>query len=92
MLMERHFAHLSPDRVSVYDETLKEQMEGSYRYDGKVLHVFSAKYGAKSAPPANFGTRIDHFALESYVQEILRELARGAEKDTAKLHSLKKAA
>jgi hypothetical protein len=33
MLVERKFAHLSPDQVSFYDESLKKQIEGSYRDD-----------------------------------------------------------
>ena len=92
MLVIRDFAHLSPDRVSFYDETLKKQIEGSYRYNGKKIHVSSVKYGAKSAAPADFGTRVDHFAVALYAQQLLSELARDAEKDTAKSHSYKKAA
>jgi hypothetical protein len=92
MLVIRDYAHLSPDQVSFYDETLKKQIEGSYRYDGKAIHVMHQVYGARSAPTAYFGTRIDHFAIASYAQQLLTELARDAEKDTAKSHSLKKAA
>jgi hypothetical protein len=73
--------HLTPDQISFYDETLKKQIEGSYRYDGKALHVASVKYGIKSAPPRNFGTRADHFALKLYAQKLLSELARDAAKD-----------
>jgi hypothetical protein len=51
MLVERKFAHLSPDQLSFYDETLKKQIEGSYRDDGKKIHVHSEVYGARSAPP-----------------------------------------
>ena len=92
MLVVRNFAHLSPDQISFYDETLKKQIEGSYRYNGKAIHVASVKYGARSAPTAYFGTSFDHFAIASYAQQLLSELARDAEKDTAKPHSLKKAA
>jgi hypothetical protein len=92
MLVIRDYAHLSPDQVSFYDETLKKQIEGSYRYDGKAIHVASQKYGARSAPTAYFATRVDHFAIASYAQQLLSELARDAEKDTAKSHSYKKAA
>jgi hypothetical protein len=35
MFSDRNFAHLSPDQVSFYDETLKKQIEGSYTDDGK---------------------------------------------------------
>jgi len=72
---------LTPDRISFYDETLKKQIEGSYRYDGKAIHVRSVKYGIRSAPPAYFGTRVDHFALNLYAQRLLSELARDAAKD-----------
>jgi hypothetical protein len=92
MLVDSNFAHLSPDQVSFYDETLQKQIEGSYRYNGKAIHVASVKYGAKSAPPAYFGARVDHFALALYAQRLLSELASDAEKDTAKPHSYKKAA
>jgi hypothetical protein len=92
MFADRNFAHLSPDQVSFYDETLKKQIEGSYRYNGKEIYVSSVKYGAKSAATAYFGTRVDHFAVALYGQQLLSELARDAEKDTAKSHSYKKAA
>jgi hypothetical protein len=86
--------YLSPDKISFYDETLKKQIEGSYRYDGKVLHVSSMKYGVTSSPPGRLGTRVDHVALESYVQKLLSQLAHDveAEKDSVTPYSLKKAA
>jgi hypothetical protein len=91
MLVERNFAHLSPDQISFYDETLKKQLEGSYRYDGKAIHVASQIYGARSAPR---GGIIDIFALNLFAQKVLSEMAHDveAEKDSAKSHSLKKAA
>ena len=79
MLVIRDYTHLSPDQVSFYDETLKKQIEGSYRYNGKEIDVRSVKYGAKSAPTAYFGTSVDHFAIASYAQQLLSELARDAE-------------
>jgi len=84
----------TPDQICFYDETLKEQIEGSYRYDGKAIHVCSAKYGARSAPR---GAIIDVFALNLFAQKVLSELARDAhaeeaEKDSATSHSYKKAA
>jgi len=89
MLVDRNFAHLSPDQVSFYDETLKKQIEGSYRDDGKAIHVRSLKYGAKSA---SRGRCFDHSEIVLLVQKVLSELARDAEKDTAELNSYKKAA
>jgi len=89
MLVERNFAHLSPDQVSFYDETLKKQIEGSYRDDGKKIHVMHQVYGARSAPR---GGCFNHFEVELLAQKVLSELARDAEKDTAKSHSYKKAA
>jgi hypothetical protein len=77
--------HLMPDQISFYDETLKKQIEGSYTYDGKAIHVRSVKYGARSAPD---GGRIEHFALDLFAQKVLSELARDTEKDSAKPHSL----
>jgi hypothetical protein len=83
MLVIRDYVHLSPDQVSFYDETLKKQIEGSYRYNGKAIHVASVKYGARSAPTAYFGTSVDHFAIASYARQLLSELARDAEKQKA---------
>jgi hypothetical protein len=89
MLVERKFAHLSPDQVSFYDESLKKQIEGSYRDDGKKIHVMHQVYGARSAPR---GGCFNHFEVELLARKVLSELARDAEKDTAKSHSYKKAA
>ena len=89
MFSERHFAHLSPDRVSFYDETLKKQIEGSYRDDGKAIHVFSQKYGAKSV---SRGRCFDHFEIVLLVQKVLSQLASDAELDTFTSHIYKKAA
>jgi hypothetical protein len=89
--------HLTPDQISFYDVTLKKQIEGSYRYDGKWIYVASQAYGARTAPR---GGIIDIFALNLFAQKVLSELAhdaenklaRVAETHTVKLHSLKKAA
>ena len=97
MLLDRNFAHLSPDQVSFYDETLKKQIEGSYRDDGKKIHVMHQVYGARSAPR---GGCFNHFEVELLAQKVLSELARDAEsklardaeKGTAKPHRYKKAA
>ena len=71
---------MSTDQVSFYDESLKKQIEGSYRYDGKAIHVASVVYGAKSAPAHLVS--IDQNAVDLFAQELLRELARDAAKDT----------
>ena len=84
MLLDRNFVHLSPDQVSFYDETLKKQIEGSYRDDGKKIHVHSEVYGARSAPR---GGCFNHFEVKSLAQKVLGELARDAE--MAKSHSYK---
>jgi hypothetical protein len=89
MFADRNFAHLSPDQVSFYDETLKKQIQGSYRDDGKKIHVMHQVYGARSAPR---GGCFNHFEVELLAQKVLSELARDAEKDTAQSHSYKKAA
>ena len=72
--------HLKPDQVSFYDETLNKQIQGSYRYDGKAIHVASVVYGAKSAP-ARFDGRRDQRAVDLLAQKLLSELARDAAKD-----------
>jgi hypothetical protein len=69
----------SPDQISFYDETLKKQIEGCYRYDGKAIHVASQAYGARSAR-ANI-TPVDQNAVDSFAQKLLCELAHDAEKD-----------
>jgi hypothetical protein len=38
---------MATDQVSFYDESLKKQIEGSFKTDGKSIHVSSA-YGTKS--------------------------------------------
>src|SRR5215467_742552 len=83
--------YLTPDQISFYDETLKKQLEGSYRYDGKWIYVASQEYGARTAPR---GPIIDIFALNLFAQKVLRELAHDAEaeKGSVKSNSLKKAA
>ena len=89
MFSDRNFAHLSPDQVSFYDETLKKQIEGSYTDDGKKIHVMHQVYGARSAPR---GGCFDHYEVKLLAQRVLSELARDAEKVTARSHGYKKAA
>jgi hypothetical protein len=84
----------TPDQISFYDESLKKQIEGSYRYDGKAIHVCSVKYGYRSAPR---GGCLDHIEVDLLAQKTLSELARdvearNAEKASATSHSYKKAA
>jgi hypothetical protein len=71
---------LATDQVSFYDETLNRQIEGSYRTDGKSVHVRSAKYGIKSAPYGHLGTFIDQDGQHLLAQKLLSELAREAGK------------
>ncbi len=61
--------------VSFYDESLKKQIEGSYKSDGKAIHV-SSVYGTKSASYGDLGASIDHNAQVLLVQKLLSELAR----------------
>ena len=79
----------TPDQICLYDESLKKKIEGSYRYDGKAIHVCSVAYGARSAPR---GGCLDHNEVDLLAQKVLSELARDAEKDSAKSHSYIKAA
>lgn len=69
--MTNHMAH---DQVSFYDESLKKQVEGSYRTDGKAVHVRS-KYGINSAPYGDRGTFPDQAGLDLLAQKLLSELA-----------------
>jgi hypothetical protein len=66
---------MATDQVSFYDETLKKQIEGSFKTDGKSIHVFSA-HGNKSFPYNDLGAIIDYNAQVSLVQKVLSELAR----------------
>jgi hypothetical protein len=84
----RHMAlHMAKDQVSFYDESLKKQIEGCFKTDGKSIHVSSA-YGVKSFPYNDLGAIIDYNAQVLLVQKILSELARdpnsGSFKDTQK--------
>jgi hypothetical protein len=75
--------HLSHDQISFYDESLKKQVEGSYKTDGRSVHVRS-HYGIKSAPYGDLGTFVDQHGLNLLAQKLLSELARdpdGAFKD-----------
>lgn len=65
------------DQISFYDESLKKQIEGSYRTDGRAVHVRS-KYGINSAPYGDRGTFIDKDGLDLLAQKLLTELARDA--------------
>jgi hypothetical protein len=66
---------LSHDQISFYDESLKKQVEGSYRTDGKAVHV-SSPYGIKSAGYGDLGTFVDQHGLDLLAQKLLSELAR----------------
>jgi hypothetical protein len=67
--------HMARDQISFYDESLKKQIEGSFKTDGKSIHVSSA-YGVKSFPYNDLGASIDHDAQVLLVQKVLSELAR----------------
>lgn len=71
--MTNQIAH---DQISFYDESLKKQIEGSYKTDGKSVHVSSVKYGIKSAPYGALGTFVDQAGLDLLAQKLLSELAR----------------
>jgi hypothetical protein len=70
--MARQLAH---DQISFYDESLKKQVEGSYRTDGKAVHVRSP-YGIKSARYGDLGTFVDQDGLDLLARKLLSELAR----------------
>jgi hypothetical protein len=63
------------DQISFYDESLKKQIEGSFKSDGQSIHV-SSVYGTKSFPYNDLGASIDYNAQVSLVRKLLSELAR----------------
>ena len=67
--------HMAPDEISFYDESLKKQIEGIFKSDGKSIHIRSA-YGNKSVPYSDLGACIDHNSQVLLAQKILSELAR----------------
>ena len=68
-------AHMAPDEISFYDESLKKQIEGTFISDGKSIHIRSA-YGNKSVAYSDLGACIDHNSQVLLAQKILSELAR----------------
>jgi hypothetical protein len=68
-------AHMTNDQISFYDESLKKQIEGSFRSDGNYIHVYSV-YGTKSFPYSDLGACTDYDAQVSFVRKVLAELAR----------------
>jgi hypothetical protein len=71
---------MATDQISFLDESLKKQVQGSFKSDGRAIHVFSV-YGTKSAPYGDLGACIDHNAQVLLAQKLLSELARDAAKD-----------
>jgi hypothetical protein len=68
---------LMKDQLSFYDESLKKQIEGSYRTDGRAVHVRSP-YGILSAPYGDRDTYPDKDGLDLLARKLLIELARDA--------------
>jgi hypothetical protein len=66
---------MAPDEISFYDESLKKQIEGIFKSDGKSIHIRSA-YGNKSVPYNDLGACIDHNSQVLLAQKLLSELAR----------------
>jgi hypothetical protein len=81
--------HIADDQISFYDESLKKQVEGSYRTDGKAVHVRSVKYGIKSAPYGDRGTYPDQHGLDLLAQKLLSELARDPDREFKALQQQK---
>ena len=67
--------------IRFYDETLKKQIEGFYKYDGKAIHVSTYGYGARSTLPlfSLLGRFPDHNALQLFAKQVASELARDVE-------------
>jgi hypothetical protein len=70
---------MANDQISFYDQTLKKQLEGSFKSDGKSIHVSSA-YGAKKASYGDLGACIDHNSQVLLARKLLSEIARDAAK------------
>jgi hypothetical protein len=68
---------MATDQVSFYDESLKKQIEGSFKSDGKSIHVSSA-YGVKSALYGDLGACIDYNSQVLLARKLLSEVARDA--------------
>jgi hypothetical protein len=84
---------LPTDQIHFYDELLHKEIEGSYTYDGKAVHVRCEAYGARSSPTRFDRCFFDHTAVVLFAQQVLSELARDVEgKDAAESASYKKAA
>lgn len=69
------------DQLSFYDDTLKRQLEGSYRHDGKRVYVSSVVYGFRHAPVGSHDTFIDQDGVDLLAEKLLRELAHDAVKN-----------
>ncbi len=67
--------------ISFYDENLQMQIEGSYRSDGKSVHVGSGELGCMSAPYGHLGTFIDKNGQDLLAQKLLSELAARADRE-----------
>ena len=70
---------MANDQISFYDETLKKQLEGSFKSDGKSIHVSSA-YGVKTASYGDLGACVDHNSQVLLARKLLSEIARDAAK------------
>jgi hypothetical protein len=66
---------MATDQISFYDDSLKKQIEGSFKSDGREIHV-SSVYGTKTIPYSDLGACIDYDAQVLSVQKVLSDLAR----------------
>ena len=69
--------HMSSDQISFYDDSLKRDIQGSFKSDGRSIHVFSV-YGTKSASYGDLGPCIDYNAQVLVARKLLSELVRGS--------------
>jgi hypothetical protein len=68
---------MSSDQISFYDHSLKRDIQGSFKSDGRSIHVFSV-YGTKSASYGDLGPCIDYNAQVLVARKLLSELVRGS--------------
>ena len=66
---------MATDQVSFYDESLKKQIEGSFKSDGREIRVASV-YGIATVPYADLGAIIDYDSQIMAVKKLLSAMAR----------------
>lgn len=66
---------MATDQIFFYDESLKKQIEGSFKSNGREILVSSA-YGTNSVPYSDLGACIDYNSQVMAVKTLLSAMAR----------------